>query len=127
MLYKSRNGRVYNNNHEKFTFFVKTVLESLQKLFWYPDFIICNDWQMSFLPILFNQKYKQFDKFKKTKIVTMVHSYDEMYKFPNSLFKNNDLEYDKKNRMQNTLELSFKYSDLVYVFDDGKLMKSIKE
>tara|TARA_B100000029_G_C17552368_1_gene950560 strand:- start:423 stop:1256 length:834 start_codon:yes stop_codon:yes gene_type:complete len=127
LLYKSRNGRLYQNNHEKFSFFTKTVIESLDKLFWFPDIIICNDWQMSFLPILFNQKYKKLDKFKKTKIVSMIHAYDDMYKYPNSLFENNDLDYEKKKRSQNTLELAFKYSDLVYMFDDGKLMKSINK
>ena len=127
LLYKSRNGRLYKNNHEKFSFFVKTVIESLDKLFWFPDVIICNDWQMSFLPLLFNQKYKNLDKFKKTKIVTMIHSYNDMYKFPNSLFKNEDLNYNKKSRFQNTLELSFKYSDLVYLYDDGKLLKNINK
>ena len=49
LLYKSRNGRLYQNNHEKFSFFSKVVLESLSKLFWYPDLIVCNDWQMSLL------------------------------------------------------------------------------
>ena len=31
LLYKSRNGRLYKNNHEKFSFFSKTVMESLDK------------------------------------------------------------------------------------------------
>ena len=35
LLYKSRNGRLYQNNHEKFSFFTKTVIESLDKLFWF--------------------------------------------------------------------------------------------
>ena len=87
LLYKSRNGRLYKNNHEKFSFFAKTVMESLNKLFWFPDIIICNNWQMSFLPILFNQKYRNLEKFKNTKIVSMFHSYDkDMFKYKNSFF-----------------------------------------
>jgi len=128
LLYKSRNGRLYNNNHEKFAFFSKVVLESLNKLFWYPDLIICNDWQMSFLPIIFNQFYrKKIDKFKDTKIISMTHSYDDLCKFPNSLFKSLDIDYNTKKRSQNTLELAFEYSDFVYIFDDGELLKKISK
>jgi len=127
LLYKSRNGRVYNNNHEKFTFFVKAVLESLTNLFWYPDIIICNDWQMSMLPFIFEKYYKNSDKFKKTKIVSFLHSYDQMYEFPTELFKSLDLDCNSKQKQQNTLELGLQYSDKVYAFDDGHLVKNINK
>jgi len=52
LIYKSRNGRVYSNNHEKFTFFIKAAIETLKKLYWIPDYIICSDWQMSMASIL---------------------------------------------------------------------------
>ena len=31
LLYKSRNGRVYSDNNEKFTFFIKAAIETLKK------------------------------------------------------------------------------------------------
>ena len=46
LLYKAKNGRVYKDNGEKFTFFAKVALETLNDLFWVPDIIVCNDWQM---------------------------------------------------------------------------------
>jgi starch synthase len=119
---------LYNNNHEKFAFFAKVVLESLHKLFWYPDLIVCNDWQMSFLPIIFKNLYKdKIEQFKNTKIISMIHSYDDLYKFPNSLFKSLGIDYNSKKKSQNTLELAFEYSDFVYVFDDGDLLKKISK
>ena len=127
LLYKSRNGRLYNNNHEKFTFFTKVVLESLQKLFWYPDLIICNDWQMSMLPIIFNKYYKKLDQFKNTKIISMFHSCNDLYKYPNSIFKDLDLDYNSKKKGQNTLELAFEYSDFIYFFDNDDLMKKVNK
>ena len=127
LLYKSRNGRLYNNNHEKFTFFTKVVLESLQKLFWYPDLIICNDWQMSMLPIIFDKHFKKLEQFKNTKIISMFHSYNEMYKYPNSIFKDLDLDYNSKKKGQNTLELAFEYSDFIYFFDNDDFMKKINK
>ena len=58
LLYKSRNGRFYSDNHEKFAFFTKAAIETLRKLYWIPDYIICNNWQTSMLPQLFNAFYK---------------------------------------------------------------------
>ena len=127
LLYKSRNGRIYNNNHEKFTFFTKVVLESLQKLFWYPDLIICNDWQMSMLPLIFNKFFKNMEQFKNTKIISMIHCYNDLYKFPNSIFKDLGLDYNSKKRSQNTLELAFQYSDFIYFFDNNDLLNKINK
>ena len=127
LLYKSRNGRIYNNNHEKFTFFVKAVLESLTNLFWYPDVIICNDWQMSMLPFIFDKYYKKSEQFKKTKIVTFLHSFDEMFEFPTEIFKGLNLECAIRKKHQNTLEAGLEFSDKVYVFDDGQLAKKLNK
>ena len=127
LLYKSRNGRVYNNNHEKFVFFVKAVMDSLDKLFWFPDIIICNDWQMSFLPILFASNYKNLDRFKKTKIVSMIHSFNSLYNFQNVLFKSLSIKFNARKKFQNTFELALQFSDLVYIFDDGKILNDIKK
>ena len=52
LLYKSRNGRYYNNNDEKYSFFVEVALQTLKKLFWSPDVFIFNNWQTSMLPVL---------------------------------------------------------------------------
>ena len=52
LIYKARNGRVYSDIDARFSFFNKAALDTLQSLFWVPDIIICNDWQMSFIPTL---------------------------------------------------------------------------
>ena len=128
LLYKSRNGRLYQNNHEKFAFFSKVVLESLSKLFWYPDLIVCNDWQMSLFPVIFKNLYKgNIEQFDNTKVISMFHSYNDLYKFSNTLFKSMNLECNNKKKHQNTLELAFEYSDFIYLFDDGELIKEINK
>ena len=43
LLYKSKNGRFYKDNDFKFSFFCKVALETIKRLFWQPDIIICND------------------------------------------------------------------------------------
>ena len=49
-------------NFENFSLFSLSLLESFKKLFWYPDIIICNDWQTSILPILLKNNYSDFRK-----------------------------------------------------------------
>ena len=50
-----------------------------------------------------------------------------MYEFPTELFKSLDLDCNFKQKQQNTLEMGLQYSDKVYVFDDGKLVKNINK
>ena len=128
LLYKSRNGRFFQNNHEKFLFFIYNSFETLKKLFWVPDVIVCNDWQMSLLSIIFDEKYKQNEIFKNTKIVTMIHSYSDLYNYPNQLLKDLDLSYDSKLKTQNAFSISSKYSNLNYIFDnDESLIKQLSK
>jgi len=116
LLYKSRNGRVYSNNNERFTFFAQAAIETLEKLFWIPDYIICNDWQMSMLPQLFNTRFKE--KYKNTKIIFIAHSFDKNYDFQNKLYNSLDMEYNKKLKVQNNLLNAIKFSDYTFILND---------
>ena len=44
-----------------------------------------------------------------------------MFQFPNYLFKDLGLELESNKKTQSTLELSLKYSDKVYIFDNGNI------
>ena len=116
LLYKSRNGRIYSNNNERFTFFVKAAIETLEKLYWTPDYIVCNDWQMSMLPQLFSSNFKK--QFKDTKIIFIVHSVDKSYNFENKLYSSLNLDYNKKLKSQNNLLNAVKFSDYTYILND---------
>ena len=67
------------NNHEKFLFFVYTTFETLKKLFWVPDIIVCNDWQMALLGQLIKEKFKDDKLYSKIKTVSFVHSYINLF------------------------------------------------
>jgi len=116
LLYKSRNGRVYSNNNERFTFFVKAAIETLEKLYWIPDYIICNDWQMSMLPQLFNSNFKK--QYKDTKIIFIAHNLDKSYQFENKLYDSLDLDFNDKLKVQNNLLNAVKFSDYTYILND---------
>ncbi|MBD23604.1 MAG: hypothetical protein CMG46_01155 [Candidatus Marinimicrobia bacterium] len=127
LLYKSRNGRLFQNNHEKFLFYISSTFETMKKLFWVPDFIICNDWQTVILSQIIKEKYKDNDLFKNIKIISFIHSYNDNYLYSNSLFEKMGISYNKKEKKQNALNVMREYSDLNYIFDDGKLETKIKK
>ena len=57
LLYKAKNGRILSDNDVRFALFAQVALYTLKKLYWKPDIIICNDWQMSFVPQLLKENY----------------------------------------------------------------------
>ena len=70
--------------NEKFTFFSKAAIQTLENLYWKPDFIICNDWQMSMAPKIIKNNFS--DKFSSTKVVFIIHDLSDSYHFENSLW-----------------------------------------
>ena len=123
MLYKSRNGRFYKDNEEKFSFFVESALETLKKLFWVPDVIIFNDWQTSILPLLLQKRMKKDSWFKNIKTVFFLHNNCDQFNFSNQIFEKLNLDYNKRKKTQNLMELAINNSDFTFVFKDIKSSK----
>ena len=118
LLYKSKNGRTYKNNDLKFAYFCKVALESIKRLFWQPDIIVCNDWQMSFLPPLLKNIYHKNDYYKNIKSVFILHSINQ-YRF----VSNESLEYinlPPESDIIDILEKAIKFSDYLIIVDDEK-------
>jgi len=82
---------IYTNDHdedERFILFQKAVLETMQKLNWYPDVIHCNDWQTGLIPLFVKENYNWDKKFKKTATVMSIHNIGYQGRFPKeSIFK----------------------------------------
>ena len=116
LIYKSRNGRVYSNNHEKFTFFITAAIETLKKLYWIPDYIICSNWQMSMASSIIKNLYK--DELKDTKIVHMIHEINDLYNFDSDIYKKLNINLSKKGKVQNNIINSISLSDYVYIYND---------
>ena len=116
LIYKSKNGRLYNNNHEKFSFFSFAALDTLKKLFWTPDIIIYNNWQTSLCPVIMDEMFA--DILSQTKKVFFVHSINDLYNFKNNLFSRFNLDSKKNNLVTNNLINSIKKSDITFFIDD---------
>ena len=53
------NGKDYEDNLERFSFFSMMVLHSIEKLGWQPDVIHCNDWQTALIPLYLKTTFKE--------------------------------------------------------------------
>lgn len=59
---------------ERFIFFQKGVIESLQRLQWKPDLINCNDWQTAIIPLLVKDNYSWDNFFDNIAFVYTIHN-----------------------------------------------------
>ncbi len=64
----------YPDNPDRFIFFSKAVLKSLDIIDFIPEIIHCHDWQTSAIPILLNNKLFNPDLFKNVKILLTIHN-----------------------------------------------------
>lgn len=70
----TKTGRDYPDNAERFILFCRGVLETLKMLYWQPDIIHCNDWQMALIPLYLKTLYKDDEFFKDTKTLLTIHN-----------------------------------------------------
>ena len=128
LIYKSKNGQFIKNNFEKYSLFCLSLLESFKKLFWYPDIIICNDWQTSIVPALLKQKYSDNDNYNKIKTINFIHSITNDRKIDSDFFNKFDLDIKFKKGMD-VLSESMKFFDLNILLDskDKKLLSKINK
>ena len=127
LIYKSKNGQFIKNSFENYSLFCLSLLESFKKLFWYPDIIICNDWQTAILPILLKQNYGDNEKYKNIKTINFIHSVNSNRKIALDCFDKFNLDIKFKKNMDILAE-SMKFFDLNVVLDfkDKKNFNKIK-
>lgn len=69
---------------ERFAFYSKAILESLQHLDWYPDVIHANDWQTALVPVLLRAFYMGVEKYRPIKTLFTIHNMEYQGRFPDS-------------------------------------------
>lgn len=94
-VYQSPGGKKdYRDNDERFIFFCRGVLETLQRLGWQPDIIHCNDWQTGLIPAYLKTLYASNDFFKPVKTVFTIHNMAYQGPFPTESFEKSGLPAD---------------------------------
>lgn len=64
----------YQDDHERFAFFCKAVLEMLRHIDFVPDIIHCNDWQTGPLCLWLKDRYSRDPYYSKIKTVYTIHN-----------------------------------------------------
>jgi len=103
-LYIPKDNSDASLNSIRFGYFGSSALTTLNYLRWKPEVIICNDWQMSIIPLLINSNLLNREYFDGTKVIQILHS-----KTPLSLYnlseyesvglKDIDLTYARDNKL----------------------------
>lgn len=66
-------GVEYADNGERAIFFARGVLETVKKLRWAPDLIVCQGWMSAVLPFYVKTAYREEPAFANTKVVSSLH------------------------------------------------------
>lgn len=69
---------------ERFAYFSKAILESLQYLDFYPDVIEANDWQTALIPLYLKAFYNKLPAYSNIKLVFTIHNIEYQGKVPNT-------------------------------------------
>ena len=124
LIYKARNGRIFSDIDERFTFFALSAIDTLTSLFWAPDVFICNDWQTSFLPILLREQYKQEEFYSNMKSVYIIHSVDNYRKYSKKTYNMLGLTPGESGKLIDNHICAIKNADLTIAmnYESSKLM-----
>ena len=88
--------------------------------------IVCNDWQSSFLPYLFNEDYKKDVFFKKIRTVFVLHTINDYRKFDVNSYSNINLKKQQSGKIQDNIQLAIQNADKTICIDyDSTLTKSL--
>ena len=134
LLYKARNGRMLKDNPERYAYFARVALENLKHLFWKPDVIVCNDWQMSFVPMLYQLQYAKQEFYEDIKVVFLLHTANQNAYFPKESYDTIDLFSGADRRLPepaetlNNLELALKFAHRSFAVHgpDDQLAQDLK-
>ena len=72
-LYGTQDGD-YQDNHRRFAFFCRGILEVLKKMDFRPDVFHCHDWQSAMLPIVLRYEHHNDAFFAKTASIYTIHN-----------------------------------------------------
>ncbi len=133
-----KNGDFYSDNDERMIFFSRGVLETVKKLRWTPDLILCQGWMTVPIPILIKTAYIDDPLFENTKVVYSIfnnkfdHQFGETFK-KKMLIDNLTEEYLKniqKADYHELTKLAIDYSDGVVIAQDEideEVLKEVEE
>lgn len=107
----------YYDDGERFSYFSRAVLESLEPLDFLPDIIHCHDWHTGVVSVLLNAHYKHLPQYKKIKTIFTIHNLRYQGVFPKEVLPdllNLDWSYFNLDGLEFYDQVNFMKSALVY-------------
>lgn len=90
-LYQDDKGD-FGDNCQRFAFFSRFVLESLNARGWFPDLIHCNDWQTGLVPALLETRYRLQAGYEAIATLMTVHNLAYQGIFSRELFSSTGMD-----------------------------------
>ncbi len=84
----------YPDNHLRFAFFCRAVLQLLKRMDFRPDIIHCHDWQSALVPILLKYEHKADPFFMRTSCIYTIHNLAYQGIFPKETIPEMDIDPD---------------------------------
>ena len=125
------NGKEYTDNGERAIFFARGVLETVKKLRWQPDVILCQGWMSAVVPIYIKTAYAEEPSFANSKVIISLYDNKLKGKLGNN-FKQCVEFRDAKAEMLDGSKADFDYEELAKMaidYSDGIIEgeNSVKE
>jgi starch synthase len=70
--FNRENAYGYFDDGERFAYFCKAVIDSIEHMDFIPDIIHCNDWQSALIPVFLRAFY--YEKYKDVKVIYTIHN-----------------------------------------------------
>ncbi len=113
-------GGDYSDNHERYIFFQRAVLEFTKALQFKPDTIHCHDWQTGLIPVYLKTVYKNDQFYDQTATVFSIHNIAYHGRFPAEVMETagipwSEYTFDKMEHFDtvNFLKSGINYADMI--------------
>lgn len=111
---KNEAGVEYSDNGERAIFYARGVLETVKKLRWVPDLVICHGWISAVIPFYIKTAYKDEPSFANSKVVMTLYEKQLTESLSDKFKKSLEFRDAKSNLLKN-------YNDKFDFLELGKL------
>ena len=104
-------GEEYTDNGERAIFYARGVLETVKKLRWQPDVIVCQGWMSAVVPLYIKTAYAEEPSFANSKVIVSFYK-DELKNELGSNFKQCVAFRDAKAELLDCYKTDFNFEEL---------------
>lgn len=120
-------GNEYPDNGERAIFYTRGTLETVKKLRWCPDVIVCQGWMGALVPFYIKTLYADEPSFRDSKIVYLAQSEELKNDLGADFYECLSHKNLDENAIDKVKKASYKYQDLMQMatdFSDGIILGS---